>query len=153
MIGSAAGDSGHPTIITNRCNLEVRSGAVANFSTYLTMVNAGGAGCCTIKLSNLTATEIIVNGNGTALVIGTLDVTVNCTDKIAGIDTTITLSELRALNMTLREPDYLDELIYGTGEPQEETTITSTGLLPAGSGIYGNITEKFRPPQLQNPFN
>ena len=86
------------------------------------------------------------------MVTGVLDVTINGTEKLSGVDVTISLAKLRALNMTLGEPDYLDEPIYGTADPQEETATASAGLMPEGSGIYGNITEKFRLPQLPNPF-
>lgn len=151
-IGSTAGDAGDPVIITGRWSLDVQGGTVAGFSANLTMVNASGAGYRTIQLSNLSSTEVTVDANGTALVTGVLDVTVNGTEKLSGVDATIALAKLRALNMTLSEPDYLDEPIYGTADPPEETATASTVLTPEGSGIFGNITEKFRLPQLPNPF-
>jgi hypothetical protein len=133
----------------------MQGGSVAGFSASLTMINASGAGYRTIQLSNLSSTEVmvVVDANGSALVTGVLDVTINGTEKLSGVDATISLAKLRALNMTLGEPDYLDEPIYGTADPQEETaTASSAGLMPEGSGIYGNITEKFRLPQLPNLF-
>jgi hypothetical protein len=151
-IGSLDGDAGDPAIITGRWSLNVQGGSVAGFSANLTMVNASGAGYRTIQLSNLSSTEVTVDANGTALVTGVLDVTINGTEKLSGVDATILLAKLRALNMTLGEPDYLDEPIYGTADVQEETATASTGLMPEGSGIFGNITEKFRLPQLPNPF-
>ncbi|MGI0040158.1 MAG: hypothetical protein ACREAO_10095 [Nitrososphaera sp.] len=54
--------------------------------------------------------------------------------------------------MTLSEPEYLNEPIYGTVDQEQETATASTGLMPEGSGVFGNITEKFRLPQLPNPF-
>lgn len=151
-IGSLAGDTNDPMIITGRWNLDVQGGAVAGFSANLTMVNASGAGYRTIQLSNLSSTEVTVDANGTALITGVLDVTINSTEKLNGVDATISLAKLRALNMMLGGPEYLDEPIYGTADPQEETMTASAGLLPEGSGISGNITERFRLPQLPNPF-
>lgn len=151
-IGSNVGDKIDPAIITGRWILDVQGGSVAGFSANLTMVNASGAGYRVIQLSNLSSTEETVDANGTALVTGVLDVTVNGTEKLSGVNATISLAKLRALNMTLSEPDYLDEPIYGTADPQQETTTASTGLLSEGNSIFGNITEKFRLPQLPNPF-
>jgi hypothetical protein len=151
-IGSLAGDAGDPVIITGRWSLDVQDGSVAGFSANLTMVNASGAGYRIIQLSNLSSTEVTVDANGTALVAGTLDVTVNDTEKFSGVETTISLARLRALNMAVSVPEYLDEPIYGTADQEQETSTASAGLLPEGSGISGNITEKFRLPQLPNPF-
>jgi hypothetical protein len=117
------------------------------------MVNASGAGYRTVQMSNLSSTEVTMDANGTALVTGALDVTINGTEKLSGVNATISLAKLRALNMTLGEPEYLDQPIYGTANLQEETATASTGLMPEGSGIFGIITEKFRLPQLPNPFN
>lgn len=151
-IGSLAGDASDPVIITGRWSLDVESGAVSGFSANLTIVNASGAGYRTIELSNLSSTEVAMDANGTALVTGTLDVTVNGTEELSSVSATISLAKLRAFNMTLSEPDYLDEPIYGTADQQEETATASTGLTPEGSGIFGSIAEKFRLPQLPNPF-
>lgn len=151
-IGSIAGDPSDPAIITGRWSLDVQGGAVSGFSANLTMVNASGTGYRTIELSNLSSTEVTVDANGTTLVTGVLDITINGTEKLAGVDATIKLARMRALNMTVGEPDYLDVLIYGTADQQEEETVTaSTNIMTEGS-IYGDITEKFRLPQLPNPF-
>lgn len=151
-IGSLASDASDPAIITGKWSLDVQGGTVAAFSANLTMVNASGVGYRTIQLSNLSSTEVTVDANGTALITGVLDITINGTEKLSGIDATISLAKLRALNITLSEPDYLDEPIYGIADQREETVTASTGLLPEGSGKFGNITEKFRLPQLPNPF-
>jgi hypothetical protein len=151
-IGSIIGDPRDPAIITGRWSLDVQDGTVAGFSANLTMVNANGAGYRTIELSNLSLTGVTVDANGTAIVTGVLDITVNGTEKLAGVDATIKLAKMRALNMTLDEPDYLDAPIYGTADQQEETATASTDIMTEGSSIYGNITEKFRLPQLPNPF-
>lgn len=151
-IGSLAGDADDPVIITGMWSLDVQGGSVAGFSANLTMVNASGAGYRTIQLSNMSSTEVTVDENGTALVIGVLDVTINDSEKLGGVNATISLAKFRALNMTLSEPEYLDEPIYGTADPQEETATASTGLMPEGSGIFGNVTERFKLPQLPNPF-
>ena len=151
-IGSTAGDAGDPAIITGRWSLDVEGGAVAGFSANLTMVNASGAGYRTIQLSNLSSTEVAVDTNGTALVAGTLDVTITGTEKLSGVNATILIAKFSALNMTLSEPDYLDEPIYGTVDREQETATASAGLIPEGSGVFGNITERFRLPQLPNPF-
>jgi hypothetical protein len=148
-IGSLAGDADDPVIITGRWSLDVQDDSVTGFSANLTMVNASGAGYRTIQLSNLSSTDVTVDAGGTALVAGTLDITVNDTEKLSGVDATISLARLRALNMTL---GYLDEPVYGTADQDQETTTAPAGLLPEGSGISGNITEKFRLPQLPNPF-
>lgn len=151
-IGSLAGGPDDPMIITGSWSLDVQGAAVAGFSANLTMVNASGAGYRTIQLSNLSSTVLNVDANGTALITGTLDVTINATEKLSGVDTTMSLAKLRALNMTLSEPNYLDGPIYGTTNQDEETMTASTGLMTEGSGISGNFTEKFRLPQLPNPF-
>lgn len=151
-IGSLAGDPADPAIIAGRWSLDVQGGVVAGFSANLTMVNASGAGYRIIELSNLSSTEVTVDENGTALITGVLDVTVNGTEKLGGVNATISLAKLRALNMTLSEPDYLEGPIYGVADPEKETATASAGLVPEGSGIHGNITEKFRLPQLPNPF-
>lgn len=151
-IGSLAGDASDPVIITGRWSLDMQGGAVAGFSADLAMANASGAGYRTIQLSNLSSTEVTVDANGTALIIGVLDITIDGTEKLSGVNATISLAKLRALNMTLGGPDYLNEPIYGVADQEEETTTASNGLLTEGSGIYGNITEKFRLPQLPNPF-
>jgi hypothetical protein len=93
-----------------------------------------------------------MDANGTALITGLLDVTIDGTEKLGGVNATISLVKLRALNMTLSEPDYLNEPIYGTTDPQEETVVASSDIMTEGSSIFGNITEKFRLPQLPNPF-
>ena len=54
--------------------------------------------------------------------------------------------------MTLSEPDYLTEPIYGATDPQEQTVAATSDIMNEGSGIFGSITEKFRLPQLPNPF-
>ncbi len=159
-IGSVAGDQVDPVIITGRWSLDVQGGVVADFSANLTMVNASGAGYRTVELSNLSSTEVTMDENGTALIKGVLDVIVNSTEKLSDVDVVIKLAKLRALNMTLSEPDYYldDGPIYGTADQQQQqqqettTTAGSAGLMPEGSGIFGKITEKFRLPQLPNPF-
>ena len=133
-------------------SLDVKGGDVAGFSSNLKTVNASGEGYSTIQLSNLSSAEVTMGENGTALVTGVLDVTINGTEKLSGVDVTISLAQLRALNMTLGEPDYLDEPIYGTANPQEENTAAAGDIMTDGSSILDNITEKFRLPQLQNPF-
>lgn len=153
-IGSTSGDLADPLIITGKWNLDVRGGAVTHFSANLTMVNASGVGYRTVELSNLTSTRVIVNENGTALITGIIDVIVNDTEKLSGVNTTIGLARMSAFNMTFTEPGYFfTEPVYGTADQQEETaTASGGGLMPEGSGIYGNITEKFRLPQLPNLF-
>lgn len=151
-IGSLAGDPDDLAIVTGRWSLDMQAGAVEGFSANLTMVNASGAGYRTIQLSNLSSTEVAVDANGTALITGVLDVTINGTEKLGDVNATISLAKLRALNMTLSEPDYLEGPIYGVADQEKETATASTDLVPEGSGIYGNITEKFRLPQLPNPF-
>lgn len=152
-IGSLAGDANDLMIITGRWSLDVQGGAVAGFSANLTMVNASGAGHRTIQLSNLSLTEVMVDADGTALITGVLDATINDTEKLSGVNATVSLAKFRALNMTLGEPEYLDEPIYGTVDQEQETATAPAGLMPEGSGIFGNITERFRLPQLPNPFN
>jgi len=95
---------------------------------------------------------VAVDANGIALITGVLDVTINGTEKLGGVNATISFAKLRALNMTLSESGYLNGPIYGVAGQEKETAAASTGLLTEGSGIYGNITEKFRLPQLPNPF-
>jgi hypothetical protein len=151
-IGSAAGDPSDPVIITGRWSLDVRGGAVAGFSADLAMVNANGTGYRTVELSNLSSTKVTVDENGIVVVQGVLDVTVNGTEKLSGVNAAISLAKLRALNMTLSGPAYLGGPIYGIADQEQETTTASTGLLPEGNGVFGNITERFRLPQLPNPF-
>lgn len=116
-IGSVAGDPAEPMIITGSWSLEVQGSVVAGFSTNLTMGNASGADFWTVELSNLRSTEVIVDEKGTALIKGMLDVTINATEKIQSVDATIALANMRALNITLSESDYLDQSVYGTANP------------------------------------
>ena len=150
-IGSVVGDNSDPAIITGRWSLDVQGGSIAGFSSNLTMVNASGVGYRTIQLFNLSSAKVTIGENGTALVTGVLDVTINGTEELGGVNATISLVKLRALNMTLSVPNYLDDPIYGTADPKQETA-PSNGLLTEGSGMFGNITEKLSLPQLLNPF-
>jgi len=149
-IGSVIGDASDPAIITGRWSLVQNDST--EFSANLTMVNASGNGYRTIELANMSSTEVTVDANGAALIIGTLDVTVNGTEKLTGVNATISIAKFRALNLTLSEPEYLAVPIYGTVDQKEETTTASADLMPEGSGIFGNTTEKFRLPQPTNPF-
>jgi hypothetical protein len=151
-IGSLAGDRSNPSIVTGRWSIDVQGGSVAGFSANLTMVNASGTSYRTIQLSNLSSSEVTTGENGTTRVTGVLDVMVNGTEKLSGVNATISIVQLRALNMTLSGPNYLDEPIYGTADQPTQTSTASVGLMPEGSGMFGNITEKFRLPQLPNPF-
>lgn len=148
--GSLAGDPSEPVILTGRWSLDMQGG-VAGFSADLAMVNASGAGYRTIQRSNLSSIEVTVDANGIALVTGMLDVTIDGTEKLSGVNATISLAKMRALNMTLGGPDNPNEPIYGVAD-QEETATASNGLLTECSGISGNITEKFRLPQLPDPL-
>lgn len=150
---SLTGDPSDPVIITGRWSLVVQDSAVAGFSADLAMVNASGGGYHTIQLSNLSSTEVMVDANGAALIMGGLDIVVDGTEKLSGVNTTISLANHRALNMTLGEPDYLNEPIYGAADQEKETATASIGLLTEGSSIYGNITETLRLPQLRNRSN
>ena len=151
-IGSLAGDNSDPIIITGRWSLDVQGGTVADFTSNLTMVKASGDGYRTIQLSNLSSAEVTMGENGTALITGVLGVTINGTEKLDGVNATISLVRLRVLNIALNGPDYLEEPIYGTTDAKQETLAASNDLLTEGSGISANITEKFRPPQLPNPL-
>jgi hypothetical protein len=150
-IGSAAGDPDDPVIITGRWSLDVQ-GEAADFAASLTMVNMSGLGYRTIELSNLTSATVTMDENGTALVTGVLDATVDGAEKFEGVSATIALARLSALNMTLSGPDYLTGPIYGTADREEKTAAASSGLLPEGNSMSGNMSEKFRLPQLPNPF-
>ena len=150
-IGSLAGDKRDPAIITGKWSLDVQDGAVAGFSTNLTMVNASGRDYRTVALSNLSSAEVIMDANGTARITGVVDLTIDGTEKLSGVHATISLVKLRALNMTLSEPD-LTEPIYGATDPKEQTVAATSDIMNEGSGIFGSITEKFRLPQLPNPF-
>jgi hypothetical protein len=94
----------------------------------------------------------MVDAHDTALIMGVLDIIIDDTEKLSGVNTAISLAKLRALNLTLREPDYPNAPIYGVADQEEETATASSGLLPEGSSIHGNITEELRLPQLPNPF-
>jgi hypothetical protein len=131
----------------------VQGGAVAGVSADLAMVNASCEGYDTIQFSNLSlSTEVMVDAHDAALIMGVLDIIIDDTEKLSGMNMAISLAKLRALNLTLCEPDYLNAPIYGVAEQEEETATASSGLLPEGSSIHGNITEKLRLPQLPNPF-
>ncbi len=101
---------------------------------------------------NMLAVSLLQLPLAAALVTGVLDVTINGTEQLSGVNATISLAQLRALNMTVSGPDYFAEPIYGAADPQQETSTASNGLLTEGSSIFGNMTEKFRLPQLPNPF-
>jgi len=158
---SAAGSIGSfvqsgPAIVTGRWNLDVQDGNVTAFSANLTMINANGTGYHTIQLANLTAAKVTVEDNGTAVIKGRLDVGMNNTGKWSGVDATISLPKLRAVNITLGQQagtHFGNQPIYGIADPPQETvTAAAKNLLAEGSGVFGNFSEKFRLPQLPNPF-
>jgi hypothetical protein len=149
-IGSVAGDPQDPAIVTGRWSLDVQGG-VADFAASLAMVNASGLGYRTIELSNLTSATVTIDENGTALVTGVLDATVDGA-KLEGVNATIALVRQSALNMTLSAPDYLAAPIYGVADREEKTTTASSSLMPEGNSLSGNTSEKFRLPQLPNPL-
>jgi hypothetical protein len=156
-IGSLAGDASDPIIITGRWNLDIENGIVSNFTAHLTMVNSSGSNYREIELHNLTSAKVLNKPNGTALVTGVLDVTINGKEKLDSVNTTITLVKLRAINITLNEPSYhLDQPIYGIADKKEEektaTASASSNIIEGNNVFGGNITEKFRLPQLPNPF-
>jgi hypothetical protein len=150
-IGSVTGDPQDPAIITGKWSLDVQGG-VADFAAGLAMVNASGLGYHTIELSNLTSATVTIDENGAALVTGVLDATVDGA-KLEGVNATIALAKQSALNMTLSAPDYLTGPIYGVADREEKTATASSGLMPEGNGLSGNASEKFRLPQLPNPFS
>jgi hypothetical protein len=158
---SAAGSIGSTmsngtAIVTGTWSIDVKDGNVTAFSANLAMINLNGTGYHTIQLSNLTATKVAVEENGTAVVNGTLDVGMNNTGRWTGVDATILLPKLRAVSITLggEAGDHFgSQPIYGIANPPEDTiTSAANKMLTEGSGVIGNFTEKFRLPELPNPF-
>jgi hypothetical protein len=158
---SAAGSIGstvsnETAVVTGNWSIDVRGGKVMAFSANLTMININGTGYHTIQLANLTATKVTMQENGTAMVNGTLDIGMNNTDKWTDVDTTIKLPKLRAVSITLGQEagdHFGNQPMYGIANPPEETiTSAANNLLTEGSGVIGNFTEKFRLPELPNPF-
>jgi len=151
-IGSLAGNMSDPVIITGKWQLDVENGSVSNFSAFFTMVNASGAGYRTVQLESLAPSQVVMEPDGIAIITGVTQATLNGTEKLSSVNATIALTRLTVFNMTLDRPGYLGMPIYGIADPPEETITASSNLMTEGSGIYGNITEKFRLPQLPNPF-
>ena len=151
-IGSLAGNVSDPMIITGRWHLEVENGSVSNFSALFTMVNASGVGYRTVQLESLAPSQVVMEPDGIAIITGVTHATINGTEKLGSVNATIALTRLTVFNMTLYRPGYLGMPIYGIVDPPEETLTASSNILTKGSDIYGNITEKFRLPQLPNPF-
>jgi hypothetical protein len=141
-----------PVIITGRWHLDVENGSVSNFSAYFTMVNASGAGYRTVQLEKLESSKVMMKEDGITIITGVTQTTINSTEKLGSVNATIALTRLTVFNMTLDRPGYLGMPIYGIADPPEETITASSNILTEGSGIYGNISEKFRLPQLPNPF-
>jgi hypothetical protein len=151
-IGSLGGNMSDPVIITGRWHLDVENGSVSNFSAYFTMVNASGAGYRTVQLEKLESSKVMMKEDGITIITGVTQTTINSTEKLGSVNATIALTRLTVFNMTLDRPGYLGMPIYGIADPPEETITASSNILTEGSGIYGNISEKFRLPQLPNPF-
>jgi hypothetical protein len=151
-IGSLAGNVSDPVIITGRWNLDVENVTVSNFSASFTMVNASGAGYQTVQLEKLESSQVVMEPDGIAIITGVTQATINGTEKLGSVNATIALTRLTVFNMTLNRSEYLGMPIYGIADPPEETITASNNIITEGSGIYGNITEKFRLPQLPNPF-
>ena len=158
---SAAGSIGctvsnGTAIVTGRWGIDVEDGNVTDFYANLVMINVNGSGYHTIQLSNLTATKVTVEANGTAVVNGTLDVGMNNTGKWVGVNAVILLPKLRAVSITLggdAGDHFSRQSIFGIASPPEDTASTAvSNIQTEGSGVIGNFTEKFRLPVLPNPF-
>jgi hypothetical protein len=153
-IGSTA--SNGTEIVTGNWSIDVKDGNVTAFSANLAMINTNGTGYHTIQLANLTASKVTVETNGTAVINGTLDVGMNDTRGWTGVDATILLPKLRAVSITLggeAGDHFSNQPIYGIANPPEDTiTNAANKMLTEGSGVLGNFTEKFRLPELPNPF-
>jgi hypothetical protein len=153
-IGSTA--SNGTAIVTGTWSIDVKDGNVTAFSANLVMISVNGTGYHTIQLANLTASKVTLETNGTAVINGTLDAGMNDTGRWTGVDATILLPKLRAISITLggEAGDHFGgQPIYGIANPPEDTiTSAANKMLTEGSGVIGNFTEKFRLPELPNPF-
>ena len=153
-IGSTA--SNGTAIVTGTWSIDVKDGNVTAFSANLAMISVNGTGYHTIQLANLTASKVAVETNGTAVINGTLDAGMNDTGRWTGVDATILLPKLRAVSITLGGEaggHFGNQPIYGIANPPEDTiTSAANNILNEGGGMIGNLTEKFRLPELPNPF-
>ena len=143
-----------PYIVTGSWALDVQGGNASGFLADLEMMNADGSGYQTIQLSNLNSNRIELHENGTATIVGTVTVTVNGTDSSLA-DVAITLVKLKAVKIVVdsaaNTESFAGQPIYGmAAQPELETASFMTEEEP-GLGI-NNITEKFRLPELPNPF-
>lgn len=158
-VGSTLVDntSDSPDIVTGRWSLDVENGNVTGFLAEIAIINANGTGYRALQLSNLSSATVTMSPNGTAVVSGTLDVSVNDTKKFNGVDATISIAKLRALSMIIDSQDatkiFKGQPLYGIAD-QTQQTVTASNLTAQknGSGLLGNISDHFKLPQLPNPF-
>ena len=147
-IGSLAGYKDDPIILTGTWSLDVND-SLTSFSSNLTAISASGAGYRNIQLSNLSSTEVTIGENNNVIVTGVLDVTINGIEKLKDVNVRISLANFQALNMTLSEPNYLDQPIYGIVDVEPEVADGSTiGLMSEKIDSFESVAEKFGLPEM-----
>jgi hypothetical protein len=93
-----------PFILTGDWNLSVKNGKVRDFTANFTMLHIDGTGSHVIKLINFQADAnrtVYLGSDGTASIIGTVDVELNGTDKWKGVHTIIVIERLNTIYVVL----------------------------------------------------
>lgn len=144
-----------PQVVTGRWSIAVQNSTISNFSANLTMIATDGTNRHEIELGNFTSLTKVQWRGDAATAVGTVDVAVNGTGKWDDASATIIVSRLQVISISLDSKDtdnrFAGQPIYGTADPEKETTIADAIL--EGSGLVANnATEKLKLPQLPNPF-
>jgi hypothetical protein len=93
-----------PFILTGDWNLSVKNGKARDFTANFTMLHIDGTGSHVIKLINFQADAnrtVYLGSDGTASIIGTVDVELNGTDKWKGVHTIIVIERLNTIYVVL----------------------------------------------------
>jgi hypothetical protein len=93
-----------PFILTGDWNLSVKKGNVRDFAANFTMLHIDGTGSHIIKLLNFQADAnrtVYLGSDGTASIMGTVDVELNGTDKWKGVHAEIVIERLNTIYIAL----------------------------------------------------
>jgi hypothetical protein len=93
-----------PFVLTGHWNLSVEKGNVRDFAANFTMLHIDGTGSHVIKLINFQAAAnrpVYLGSDGTASIMGTIDVELNGADKWKGVRTIIVIERLNTIYVVL----------------------------------------------------
>jgi hypothetical protein len=152
--GSLIQTSNEPYVVTGSWALNVQGGNVSGFLAELTMINANGSGYRTIQLTNLTSERVELYDNGTAIIIGLVDLGVNGTEPVS-VDAYVSVAKLRAVKIAVDSKNltgtFAGEPVYGIADQPQMEAAATVAASEVGLGL-SNITEKLELPELPNPL-